>query len=318
MFVTLTLNPAVDQTIAVQGDLAIGAIHAVVSETVTPGGKGVNVAKALASNGCPVTAAGLLGADRVAFYEEALGRAGIACRFLALPHATRTNLMVTDAHGREMKFNRPGFPEAGFDEPALLAYADTLAGAGTVVILSGSLPARFPADTYARLLRRFHSLGCRTAVDTSGAALAAAVCERPHVIKPNRAELAALLGRPLETDAALAAALRQLARNHEAAIVSDGARGAWFAAGGRLWFAAAPRVVCADTTGAGDTLLGQFCADYFPRRVITPDGLARAVAAGAAAVEQRGTPPVAHDRVLELARGVAVREWSDVRPPASR
>jgi 1-phosphofructokinase len=261
----------------------------------------------LAANGLPVTAAGLLGQDRLAFYESTLIPAGIACRFLSLPHATRVNFMITDSGGGEMKFNRPGFPDAPFDEPGLLAYARSLAHPGTVVIMSGSLPAHFPEDTYARLLRLYRAAGCPTVVDTSGPALAAALREGPEVIKPNRRELEAILGRPLESEAAMVAALRALAHAHEAVIVSDGARGAWFASRGQAWFAAAPDVTCVDTTGAGDALLGQFCADYFPRRAITPALMARAVAAGAAAVEQRGTPLIARQRVVELATRVTLR-----------
>ena len=311
MFVTLTLNPAVDQSITVLGGFLVGKVHAVTAEICTPGGKGVNVAKMLASNGLPVVAAGLLGDDRLAWYESALLPAGIACRFLTLPHATRVNLMITDGMGQEMKFNRPGFPDAAFDEPALLAYAGSLAQSGAIVIMSGSLPARFPEDTYARLLRCFHAAGCPTVVDTSGPALAAALCEKPVVIKPNRQELEAVLGRSLEAEATMVPALCTLSQTHEAVVVSDGARGAWFASRGRIWFAAPPDVRCVDTTGAGDALLGQFCADYFPHRSLTFKLVARAVAAGAAAVEQHGTPVLAHQRVLDLAGRVNVRE---IRP----
>jgi 1-phosphofructokinase len=308
MFVTLTLNPAIDHSITVHGELAVGAIHAVTAETCTPGGKGVNVAKMLASNGARVTAAGLLGSDRLAFYEATLRPAGIACRFLPLPHATRVNLMITNGAGQEMKFNRPGFPDAAFDERALLAYAGPLADPGAIVILSGSLPARFPADTYARLIRLFHKSGSPTVLDTSGPALAAGLREKPTVIKPNRRELEGVLGQSLASEAAMVAALRALSQVHEAVIVSDGARGAWFAGRGQCWFAVAPDVSAVDTTGAGDALLGQFCADYFLRRLITPDVMARAVAAGAAAVEQRGTPAIAHQRVVELAGRVRIRD----------
>lgn len=308
MFVTLTLSTTVDQTISVQGDLAIGKVHSVTAETCTPGGKGVNVAKLLASNGFPVTAAGLLGEDRLAFYEATLLPAGITCRFMPLPHPTRVNFMITNGSGQEMKFNRPAFPNAPFDEPALLAYAASLVQPGAIVIMSGSLPARFPTDTYARLIRCFHAAGCPTVVDASGPALAAALQEKPEVIKPNREELEAVLGQSLALDAAMVTALRTLARTHETIIVSDGARGAWFASQKRIWFASAPDVPCVDTTGAGDSLLGQFCADYFPGRAITADLMARAVAAGSAAVEQHGTPVIAHQRVLDLARRVTIRE----------
>ena len=304
MFVTLTLNPAVDQTLSVTGELTLNRLHQVKAETSTPGGKGVNVAKTLAANGRPVTAAGLLGEDRLAFYRDTLTPAGITCRFLTVPHPTRVNLMFTDGHGHEMKFNRPGFPDLPFDESALCSYASSFAQPGHILILSGSLPAQFPPDTYAILLRLFRAAGCPTVLDTSGPALAAALAGNPDVIKPNRHELESVLGKSLDTEASIQAALRRLMGRHEVTIISDGARGAWFASRGQIWFVAAPAVTCVDTTGAGDALLGQFCAGYFPSRTLTPDIMAQAVAAGAAAVESQGTPVISRHRIRELANQV--------------
>lgn len=301
MFLTLTLNPAIDQTLTVASPLSIGGVHTVLNETGTPGGKGVNVAKMIAANGHPVAVAGLLGRAELPFYEAALAPLGIGCRFLAVPHATRTNLMITDGQGREMKLNRPGFPDLEFDRAALTAYAQSLAAPGRVIVMSGSLPARFPSDTYARLIRLFHASGCLTVLDAAGPPLTEGLKERPAVIKPNRQELEAELGRTLDTDSLMNEALNILMTRHEAVIVSDGPRGAWFASGGAVLFAPSPDVPKIDTTGAGDSLLGQFCSDYFPARKLTPELAARAVAAGAAAVEQQGTPPIRLGRVEELA-----------------
>jgi len=311
MFVTLTLNPAVDQALSVTGALTLNHVHAVRLETCTPGGKGVNVAKMLAANGLPVIAAGLLGEDRVAFYEDALTPAGITCRFLTVPHPTRINLMISDGQGHEMKFNRPGFPALPFDEDTLRTYAHSLVKPGYVIIMSGSLPAQFPSDTYAILTSLFHAAGCATVLDTSGPALAAALAAKPDIIKPNRHEVATILGESLESEKAMQTALRKLMPGHEVIIVSDGAHGAWFAGQGEIWFASSPAVNCVDTTGAGDTLLGQFCADYFPARHLTPESMAQAVAAGAAAVEHHGTPNISPARITELASQVQLRSLKD-------
>ncbi len=310
MFVTLTLNPAIDQTILVEGELTLNGLHSVTQDTRTPGGKGVNVAKVLATHGQAVIVAGLIGEDSRHFFETTLQPAGMICRFLSLPHPTRINFMISDRHGHEMKFNRPGFPDLPFKHEEFFPYIQSLTTPGDVVIMSGSLPARFPTDTYASLITLFRQAGCSTVVDTSGPALKAALETSPDLIKPNRHELEALLGQSLETEGAMQKALTQLMKNREAIIVSDGARGAWFAGKGRIWFAAAPTVKCIDTTGAGDTLLGQFCADYFPERKITPEIMARSVAAGAASVEQCGTPIIAPKRIIELAGQVRPRLYS--------
>jgi 1-phosphofructokinase len=165
------------------------------------------------------------------------------------------------------------------------------------------LPERFPPDTYARLIRLFQEAGKITVLDTSGPALAGGLAAGPSVIKPNRQELEACLGRALRSDHDLAAELRKLSATLELVVVSDGPNGAYFAGRGKILHAGSPPVTVKDTTGSGDSLLGQLCADYFGdgRRELTAAIAARAVAAGAAAAEVRGSPLLARERIQQLA-----------------
>ena len=64
MIITVTLNTAIDKTLAVP-NFRLGRRHRTVEQTTMPGGKGVNVARALKTLGQPVIATGLAGgADR--------------------------------------------------------------------------------------------------------------------------------------------------------------------------------------------------------------------------------------------------------------
>ena len=300
MFATLTLNPAVDCTATVRGPLRINSIQSVVGEVRTPGGKGINVAKMIAANGKRVVAGGLVGEAEAGWFEPELENMGIVPRFLKVPMPTRANVMVTDCSGHELKLNRPGFPGLKPDWQALEKYCRGLVRGAGIVILSGSLPASFPVTTYARLVRLFRRMGRAVGLDTSGPPLVRALLEKPDVLKPNREELGQCFHKTITGPRVLLWALRKLLLHHEAVVVSDGARGAFFAAGGGILFARSPRVAVVDTTGAGDALLGQFCCDYFPRRVIDTAVAARAVAAGAAAVETSGTPALRLRRVMRL------------------
>ena len=73
-------------------------------------------------------------------------------------------------------------------------------------------------------------------------------------------------------------------------LVTRGARGAtWYdRASGETLSVAAPRVAAVDTTGAGDTFTGYFCAGR-DRGLAVADCLALAVAAGALKVTREGT-----------------------------
>ena len=82
--------------------------------------------------------------------------------------------------------------------------------------------------------------------------------------------------------------------------------GAWFARGPALYRARPPAVKAVDSTAAGDMMLGAFCARYFPERILRPEAIALAMAAGAAAVELHASQVPDPARIEELARGVAI------------
>lgn len=300
MFATLTLAPAIDCTVTLDHRLTPGDVHLVSDETVRPGGKGINVAKVLAARGCHVAAGGLLGQDNTAPFERLLAQMDIRDRFVRVPGETRRNLMIIDG-GREYKVNRPALPDLPYEEAFVRGAVIQLVAGAEVVVLSGSLPKRFPTDTYARIVRVLRAMGKVVVLDTSGDALRGGVPSKPTIIKPNRAECEDLVGYALTSPDAFRRACAELLQRHEVVILSDGARGAWFAQGGRVFHATSPEVQVADTTAAGDMLLGEFCIGFFPDRVLTPQLAARATAMGAAAVEGSGSHCPSNDRVRELA-----------------
>ncbi len=100
-------------------------------------------------------------------------------------------------------------------------------------------------------------------LDTSGAPLAAALASgQPlHAVKPNRAELEALLGRDLPTTADLVAAARALLdRGVALVVVSLGAEGALFVDRQAALAAALPAKKALSTVGAGDAMVAGIAA----------------------------------------------------------
>src|SRR6185295_14861768 len=66
--VTVTLNPAVDQTLSIPG-FAVGRVNRVIESRSVAGGKGVNVACVLADLGLEVFVTGFLGQDNRGLFE---------------------------------------------------------------------------------------------------------------------------------------------------------------------------------------------------------------------------------------------------------
>jgi 1-phosphofructokinase len=285
MIVTLTANPSVDRTIEVDA-LARGAVLRARASRVDPGGKGVNVSRALAANGrktCAVLPAGGWEGDQLA---ALLAPEDVPVALVPVGGAIRANVSVVEPDGTVTKLNEPGptLSEAELEAVSAVTVA-TAAGAGWVAA-SGSLPPGAPVDFYARLTARLGAASVRVAVDTSGPPLADALPARPDLVKPNREELAEATGLPVTTLGEAAAAADQLRRRGARTVLTSlGADGALLVddAGAVHGAAAVPRPRSA--VGAGDAMLAGFLAGGGSG----PDALAEALAWGAAATSLPGS-----------------------------
>jgi 1-phosphofructokinase len=303
--ITVTTNPAVDQTIWVPGFRA-GAVNRVVREQVTAGGKGVNVAAFLAAFGVPVFATGFLGRPNAGLFEAFFEQKQIPHEFVTVDGTTRTGIkIVDDVASATTDINFSGFH---VDEQDLVALEDTLSDVvapGRWVILAGSLPAGAPATTYRRLVTLVHECDGRVALDTSGPALREAVSARPDLVKPNREELEELSGRPLPNRGALTKAAADLTRaGVGTVVVSLGADGALFARDGKAAFATPPPVRVASTVGAGDAMVAGTIASIL-RMLELAEMAALATAFSAVAITQIG-PYLDSPAVEQTARTVSV------------
>lgn len=301
--VTFTANPSIDRTIVLRGALRRGEVVRAIEVTEQAAGKGVNVARVVGAGGVPVVAitAALDPAFRALVDRDA---AGPAVRGVVLPEEARVrvNTTVTEPDGTTTKINEPG-PTVGMDhlERARALLLDAARGARWVAI-AGSLIPGAPTAWYAQLTRDLRELGCRVAVDTSGAALEAVVDELPgggfDLIKPNAEELAQLTGgsaHDLETAAAtgdtgqiVAAAQSLHSRGIANVLVTLGGAGAILVAEDGVWGAAAPAIAVRSTVGAGDSSVAGFILAEVAGAPLA-DQLASAVRHGSAAASLPGT-----------------------------
>ncbi len=299
--VTVTLNPAIDLTVELDR-LVPGEVHRARAQHVEAGGKGIGVAAVLAELGVPVAATGWLGYDNAAPFELAFTRRGIADHMLRLPGSTRTNVKLSVAErGDSTDINLPGLAlEPAARDEALCNLARTLdrvLEAGDWCELAGSLPPGVDASAWLHIARRVVACGAELAVDTGGAVLGellralgrtagASVTPMPALIKPNRAELEELAGRPLASLADVAAAARTLHTQGVArVVVSLGGEGAVFVDAGGCWHAMPPRVPVATTVGAGDAMVAGTLAALIEGRP-WPDAAVFGMACAAARIQR--------------------------------
>jgi len=279
MIVTLTTNPSLDRTIEVDV-LARGAVLRAHDGRVDPGGKGINVARALLTQGHKARAVLPTGGAEGRQLADLLVAEGVDLRPVPIAGAVRSNITIAEADGTVTKVNEPG-PALSRNEIADLVDAtlDACAGADWLV-LSGSLPPGMGDDTYAELLARSRTSGLRRALDTSGPAFRAALDRLPDLVKPNREELAEATGRPVDTlGDALSAARELIAAGAVAVLASLGPDGALLVDRRGVLHAEAPVEQPRSTVGAGDALLAGFLAAGGEGAAALVTGVAWSVAA---------------------------------------
>jgi 1-phosphofructokinase len=194
---TITLNPAIDQSVAIP-DFAAGSVNRVAWTQSDPGGKGVNVASFLADLGFRVAVTGLLGRDNAGVFEQLFAAKGISDAFVRIPGNTRVNVKIIDETSQRITdINFPGPAATAEDLDALGLRIDALLADNDCFVVSGSVPTGVSATFCPDLIRRLKSAGKRVLLDSSGEALRAGISAAPWAIKPNIAELEELTGAVL-------------------------------------------------------------------------------------------------------------------------
>lgn len=193
MILTVTANPSLDRTVGLEAPLARGKVQRAVSAGAQPGGKGVNVSRALHVSGTETLA--ILPGDPEDPVVHGLALTGVPTAALPVGAPIRSNITVTEPDGTTTKINEPGSGLTAAQVDALVALVLRHALGAEWVVLAGSLPPGAPVDLWARMTEEIRTLdpAPAIAVDASGAPLQAAMRARPDLIKPNEEELAELL-----------------------------------------------------------------------------------------------------------------------------
>src|SRR6202166_5120413 len=140
MIITVTLNAAIDKSLAVP-NFRLGRRHRTVDQRTMAGGKGVNIARTLKALGQPVIATGFAGGATGTHIVEQLTEEAILNDFVPIPEEARTNTSVPDpTTGEQTEINERG-PSVSEQEVQLfrdkLLY---LARGPAIVVFLGPLP----------------------------------------------------------------------------------------------------------------------------------------------------------------------------------
>jgi 1-phosphofructokinase/tagatose 6-phosphate kinase len=291
VIVTVTLNAAVDRTLTVP-NFQRAQRHRASASLALPGGKGINVARALKTLGVPVVATGFVGGSTGHRIVEALTAEAILNDFVRIEGESRTSTAVVDpAGGTYTEINEWGPAVQPEELELLLEKLRYLTQGAELVVFAGSLPRDVREDFYAEAIHELARRHVSAALDSDGEPLRLGVEAEPFLVSPNQSEAESLVGQEFHDEEDFRLALEQIgdlgARNVLitteggcVASVRDDRRP-------RRFRARAPQVEPVSTVGSGDVLLAGYIAARHAGRPVE-DALRAAVAAGAASTLELG------------------------------
>jgi 1-phosphofructokinase family hexose kinase len=311
MIVTVTLNAAIDRTMAVP-NFRQGNRHRSVESRTVAGGKGINVARALALLGKPVIATGLAGGPTGQRLIEELTEESILHDLTPIAEESRINLAVIDPTSSEQtEINERGPEVTAQEVDTFLDRLDYLARGTSICVLAGSLPPGVEPDLYARIVRELREREITVVLDSDGEPMRAGVRAGPSVITPNVLEAEELVGHEFQGPGDLASGLGQLLELGAGEAVVTRTDGCVAAVGGpadRTFYEVRTDALDAvAAVGSGDAFVAGFVAARYDGAPAA-DCLAFGVACGAESTQHFGAGTVDPEQVARILSEVQVRE----------
>ena len=262
----VNLNLSVDKT-ALLPAFDRGRIYRLCATTTLPGGKGVNVARALRSLGLKTPIAGFSSGHNGRWITEALKKEGF--RTFIQRHSageSRVCYTIVDSRGLTTDLNEEGPAVPAAAQAGFLQRFSELAPLFKTVAVCGRVSAGLKKGFYSSLVKLAAARGCFTVFDTSGPFLAEALNAGAEGIKINRYEFEELSGGVFSPSRVAAFFRRKSGRGLKTLIVTDGADAAYAASPFGLWRVSPPRLLrLKSAVGAGDSFMAGFLFGFLHR-----------------------------------------------------
>lgn len=288
--VTLTMNPAVDQsskTDFVTDERKLKCSN----EQYDPGGGGINVSRAIK----------ILGGHTKAFYpaggcsgdllERLLDRERIEHSRISIEGRTRINIhLLETSTNRQYRLNMPGPNISEGEWRDCLKVIKEFTPPPDYIVASGSLPHGVPDDFYARLAHLSKKLNSKFILDSSGKPLQKALEEGVFLIKPNLNEFSQLINEKIKNEEQIIEKAKEIIHQKKCEVIvnSTGAAGTIIVTKDKATHIYAPLVPINSRIGAGDCMVAGITLKL-ANSIALMHAIRYGVAAGTAAVITPGT-----------------------------
>lgn len=280
MIYTITWNPSIDYIVSVK-EFRVGEVNRAVSESMFPGGKGLNVSMVLKNMGVDNTALGFIAGFTGKEIERQVKQAGVRSELINVPcGCSRINLKLKS--NQETEINGCG-PEIKEKEIKELYQKLGQLKEGDILVLAGNIPNSMPMDSYKKIIKPLAGKGILFVIDAEKELLSQTLEFQPFLVKPNQYELGGLFHvecRTKQEVTTYAKKVREMgARNVLVSMASEGA--ILLTEEGNIYYMPAPKGEVKNSVGAGDSMVAGFLAGWVEKKDYFY-ALKKAISAGSA------------------------------------
>ncbi len=255
MFLTITLNPALDKFIYAP-DFALGQVNPIEIRRSLAAGRGVYAAKVLSDLGHPVTVTGLLGHNHATEFRRLFVEKGINNAFVSIQGNTRTNIHMTDAAGNETELLEPAPIITEKEWTLFLSRLSQVLEGCDMVAVCGSVPPSITPQMFSNMLSIIATYRLPTLIDTQDKMMDVACTKRPKLIKFNRERIRKQLGKEdCTTEEIVTYADALIKMGVENVLISLDKDGALLICKDGVYRSNAPEVEIISTIGCGDAMV---------------------------------------------------------------
>ena len=252
---TLTMNPAIDKSAQVnqiEPDKKLRCQEPVF----TPGGGGINVARAIHNLGGEAKAIYPAGGPTGDMLEQLLEKENIHQYRVKTKNWTRENVsIIEETTNNQYRFEMPGAPLNEHETAQSLETFLKESQAADFLVASGSLPEGVPDDFYAKIAKKTQGTHPKLIIDTSGESLKKLKGSGVFLLKPNLREFREFTGLKLLSEEDQKQAGRELVNNGtcEVLVLSLGPDGVLLVTHDFQIRFRSPKVAVKSRIGAGDS-----------------------------------------------------------------
>ena len=267
MIYTITFNPALDYITQVK-NFKIGEINRTKTETILPGGKGLNVSIVLKNLGIENTALGFVAGFTGEELIRKIESQDVKTDFVKVEKGmTRINIKISSMNEKKVEetaLNGMGPQITENDIEALMEKIQKMSTKDTV-ILAGSIPENIGKDIYEKICKKLNEKEITFIVDSTQELLINVLKYKPFLIKPNKEELEETVNCKISTKKDIIEASKKLkgmgAQNVLVSLGNDGAL--LLTKDDKTYYSKAPKGQVVNTVGSGDSMVAGFLAGYY-------------------------------------------------------